>query len=126
MSAPTRVLRRVDGDLVMTEGQAPKATDWKALCEETKRRLDIAEASLKETRVSADEMRSRMQKYKQRLDSAQSENNRLQARVVELTSQAEAQAERLARLDAIRRHVHEFRQSILDGPLWDLFVDLTP
>lgn len=109
--------------------------DWKALCMDTKRRLDIAQSSLEETRKSADEMRGRMTKYKQRLDSAQGENSRLQATVVELHAKLEAQAEAIAQQDAalrdvqVRREaaarkVHEFRQSILDGPIWELFGEL--
>lgn len=99
-------------------------TDWRQLALDTKRRLEIAEEKLTETAKSADEMRGRMQKYKARLDTAQSENNRLQAQVVELSQRCEEQSARIARQDAAKRKLYEFRQSVLEGPLWEAFQEL--
>jgi chromosome segregation ATPase len=119
MTRPAVVPLRPAGDA--QKGDAP---DWKALCDDTKRRLQIAEESLQAKNAAMDDLRGRMQKTKQRLESAQSENNRLQAQVVELTQRVEAQGERLARWDSIQRKVQEFRRSILEGPLWEVLGDL--
>lgn len=97
---------------------------WRALAVQAGERLQIAETQLKDLRMAADDARARMTKYKGRLDSAQQRVNELQAQIIAVSAERDALQERVARQDVIKRKVHEYRQSLLDGPLWELFAEL--
>ena len=107
---------------------------WRAMAIGAGERLQIAEVQLKDLRVAADEARARMTKYKGRLDSANERINELQSKLIAVSAERDAVterlagtgaefAQRLARQEIVKRKVHEFRQSILDGPLWELFAE---
>ena len=104
--------------------EVPPRQDWKALAKSTGERLKIAEESLRETRKQADELRARATKYKTRLDNAQSQLNDAQTKIVEQATELETLRERVARQEIIKRKVHEYRESLLNGPLWELFAEL--
>jgi len=99
-------------------------TDWKKVALEAKDRLQVADMQAKDVRKQADELRARATKYKTRLENAQDKVNELSATLITVMAERDALAERVARQDIVKRKVHEFRQSIIDGPLWELFSEL--
>lgn len=107
---------------------APHATEtvahWRKLARDTGERLSYAESQLKDLRTAADDGRARFSKYKDRLDKANEHVNDLQVQVVRLSTENESLRHQLARQEQVARHVHAFRESVLHGPLWELFTEL--
>lgn len=100
--------------------QDQDAAYWRQLATDTAERLKIAEMQAKDLREAADESRSRMTKYKQRLESAQEQVTALQVRLVEVSADRDRIREAVPDVERIRRKVFEYRQSLLDGPLFEL------
>jgi chromosome segregation ATPase len=107
---------------------------WRALAIQAGERLQIAETQLKDLRVAADEARARMTKYKGRLDSASERINELQSKLITVSAERDAAndrladvdntiAQRVARQEVVKKLVHEYRQSLLDGPIWEVFAE---
>lgn len=107
---------------------------WRTLATQAAERLQIAETQLKDLRMAADEARARVTKYKGRLDNANERVNDLQAKLIVVSVERDAMVERMKSLDAefnarlarhevVKRKVHEYRQSLLDGPIWELFAE---
>ncbi len=107
---------------------------WRQLAVQAGERLQIAETQLKDLRMAADDARARMTKYKGRLDNANERVNDLQAKLIAVSAERDAMherignldaafAERLARHEEVKRRIHEYRQSLLDGPIWELFAE---
>jgi chromosome segregation ATPase len=107
---------------------------WRKLATDAGERLKIAETQGKDLRMAADEARQRMQKYKVRLEGAQERVNELQSALIEVSAQRDALqetlakqesavAERLAQQETVKRKVYEFRESILSGPIWEVFAE---
>jgi chromosome segregation ATPase len=107
---------------------------WRTLAVQAAERLQIAETQLKDLRMAADEARARVTKYKGRLDNANERVNELQSKLIGVSADRDALTERLGMLDAdfssrlarhevVKRKVHEYRQSLLDGPIWELFAE---
>ncbi len=105
---------------------------WRKMAIQAGERLTYAENQLKDLRQAADDARARFSKYKGRLDSANERVNDLQAQLIavhaerdelkaQLASEQEAWKARLADQDVVKRKVWEIRQSILEGPLFELF-----
>lgn len=126
----------VGGAAVAIEGHrpqvsvAPKAPKqdlayWRKLAIESGKRIEIMETQAKALREAADEARARFSKYKGRLDNAQARTNELEAERIALALRVEELQTLLARQAEVARKVYEFRQSILDGPLWALFAELS-
>ncbi len=118
----------------MTDVADKDLAHWRTLAVQAAERLQIAETQLKDLRMAADEARARVTKYKQRLDNANERVNDLQAKLIGVSAERDAMTERLAGLDAdfatrlarhevVKRKVHEYRQSLLDGPIWELFAE---
>lgn len=101
----------------------PKPRDWRKMAIEAGIRLDIAETQAKDLRIAADEARARFTKYKGRLDASQARVNELEVERIKLATENDELRAQLARQAEISRKVYEFRKSILEGPLWDLFVE---
>lgn len=97
---------------------------WRKIAVQTGERLKYAEAQAADLRKAADEARARFSKYKDRLDKANAQVNELQVQLVTTSAERDELRAQLAAQATVARKVHEFRQSILDGPLWDLFVEL--
>jgi DNA repair exonuclease SbcCD ATPase subunit len=97
---------------------------WKKLAIQTGERLQYAENQLKDLRQAADDARARFGKYKDRLDKANERVNDLQIQLVRLTAERDDLRASVANQEVIARRVHEYRQSLLNGPLWDLFAEL--
>lgn len=108
---------------------------WRKLALSTSERLSYAETQAKDLRDAADDARNRFAKYKGRLDNAQRTINLQQTEIVTLTDRLERAEAELARMGAhygalvaaqteLARRVWEYRKSLLEGPLWDLFGTL--
>lgn len=93
---------------------------WRQLATDTKDRLKIAESQAKDLREAADESRARMTKYKQRLESAQEQVTALQVKLVEVSAERDRLRETVPDVARIQRKLFEYRQSLLDGPLFEL------
>lgn len=98
--------------------------EWRKLAVQSGERLQYAENQLKDLRAQADDLRARLTKSKTRLDSANERTNELQSQLIAVTAERDELRDRVARQDIVKRKVHEYRQSILDGPLWELFAEL--
>lgn len=124
-SAPK--LRVEEPKLVAAEQPKPVAIDqdhWKKLAIQTGERLQYAENQLNDLRQAADEARARFGKYKERLDRANQRVNELQIEMISKTAELEELRSQIAKQEVLARRVHEYRQSLLNGPLWDLFTEL--
>lgn len=125
--SPAPQPKKVPDVVVVNDPPSPKQADpdhWRKLAMQATNRLEIAEAQARDLRAAADEARARFSKYKGRLESAQARVNELQVQVVRVTAERDDARSQLARQEAIARKVHEYRQSLLDGPIWDLFTEL--
>jgi septal ring factor EnvC (AmiA/AmiB activator) len=109
---------------VVAPKQPPDLDHWRKLALQSTERLNYAETQLKDLRVAADDARARFSKYKDRLDKANERTNDLQIELVRMTAERDDLRRQIASQEAVARKVHEFRQSILNGPLWELFVEL--
>lgn len=103
---------------------------WKKLALSNGERLRYSEEQAQSLRQAADEARARFGKYKQRLDGANARVNELQVALTDksvevdkLRADIDHLRAKLARQDAVKRRVHEYRQSLLDGPIWELFAE---
>jgi chromosome segregation ATPase len=107
---------------------------WRTLAVQTGERLQIAETQLKDLRMAADEARARVTKYKGRLDNANERVNDLQIKLIAISAERDAANERIRMLDAdfsarlanhetVKRKIHEYRQSLIDGPIWEVFSE---
>jgi chromosome segregation ATPase len=107
---------------------------WRTLAVQTGERLQIAETQLKDLRMAADEARARVTKYKGRLDNANERVNDLQIKLIAISAERDAANERIQMLDAefssrlanhetVKRKIHEYRQSLIDGPIWEVFSE---
>ncbi len=96
---------------------------WRQLAIEAQERIKILSAQLEDVRKSADDNRARMTKYKGRLENAQDTANNLQARLIAVSAERDVLRDAVAKQDIVKRKVYEFRQSILEGPLWELFAE---
>lgn len=105
---------------------------WRTVAVQTGERLAYAENQLKDLRQAADDARARFTKYKGRLDSANERVNDLQSQLVarmaevdtlraQLAAEQDALKTRIADQDVVKRKVWEYRQSLLEGPLFELF-----
>jgi septal ring factor EnvC (AmiA/AmiB activator) len=103
---------------------APDVDHWKRLAIQTGERLQYAENQLGDLRTAADDARARFSKYKERLDKANQRVNELQIQLVNITAERDDLRASIAKQEVLARRVHEYRQSLLNGPLWDLFAEL--
>lgn len=105
---------------------------WRQMAVQAGERLAYAENQLKDLRQAADDARARFSKYKGRLDSANERINDLQAQLIavhaerdalkaQLATEQDAQKAKLADQDVVKRKVWEYRESLLNGPLFELF-----
>lgn len=142
MSVPTRL--RVEepkpappvvGKVVPIQGAPPASSalavapkddldHWRKLAVQNGERLRVAEIQLKDLRREADEARARFSKYKQRLDAANERVNDLQVALTTASAERDVLRARLPRLDVLKRKVYDYRQSLQDGPIWDVFAEL--
>lgn len=99
-------------------------THWRRMAVQAGERLSYAENQCKDLRVAADDARARFSKYKSRLDAANARVNELQSQLITVGAERDALREQVAQQDVLARKVHEFRESLLHGPLWELFVEL--
>lgn len=97
---------------------------WRTLAVQAGERLAFAERQAADLRKAADDARARFSKYKGRLDSANQRVNELQAQIITKSVECDTLRAQLAKQDVLAQKVHKFRQSILDGPLWELFAEL--
>lgn len=97
---------------------------WKNLAVATGDRLAHAEMQARDLRQAADDAKARFGKYKERLDRANERVNELQVQVVKLSAQRDELMAQLAKQEVLARRVYDFRQSILNGPIWELFSEL--
>ena len=97
---------------------------WRKMAIQSGERLQIAETQLKDLKQAADEARARFSKYKTRLDTAQSRINELQAEVIKVSEERDALRDQVANQAIVARKVHEYRETLLNGPLWELFAEL--
>lgn len=103
---------------------APDLDHWKKLAITTGERLQYAENQLNDLRQAADEARARFSKYKERLDRANQRVNELQIDLVKITAERDDLRSQVAKQEKVSQLVHQYRQSLLEGPLWDLFTEL--
>lgn len=111
-------------DAAKAEPEQLDLEHWRRLAVQSAERLSYAERQLKDLRAAADDARARMAKYKDRLDKANERVNDLNVALVTATADRDRLRGQLATQEAVARRVHEYRQSLLNGPLWDLFVEL--
>lgn len=112
--------------------EPPKDIDyWRSLAVATSERLAHSEnlrkdlaASLEARGRTLDELRTRLEKSQARKDTAQAKINELQIELVKVSAERDQLRERIADQEVIKRKVHEYRQSLLEGPLWELFREL--
>lgn len=97
---------------------------WRRMAIDAGKRLEYAETQLKDLRVAADDARARFGKYKDRLDKANEKVNELTIQLVSVTADRDDLRGQVATQEVIARKLHEYRQSLLNGPIWDLFVEL--
>jgi septal ring factor EnvC (AmiA/AmiB activator) len=97
---------------------------WRKMAINASDRLKIAEEQAKALREAADDARARFGKYKDRLDKAQERVNHLTVDVVRLSADNEELRAKLARQETLAREIHQYRQSLLEGPIWNLFTEL--
>jgi len=97
---------------------------WRKLAQDTAERLKISDTQNRDLREAADEARARVTKYKQRLENAQERVNDLQLRLIAVSAERDALRESIPDVERIRRKVYEYRQSLLEGPIWELFSEL--
>lgn len=109
------------------------AEHWRKLALATADRLQHAENQGNDLRQTATELRARLVKANDRLDRANERVNELQVQLVRVTAERDrlrdsGDAERLRALvgrhEEIARKVHQYRESLLTGPLWALFEEL--
>lgn len=111
------------------------AGHWRGLALATADRLQHAENQSLDLKKAADELRSRLAKANDRLDRANERVNALQVELVRVTADRDAlrsglseEAKQVRALlesrERVARKVHQYRQSLLDGPIWDLFQEL--
>lgn len=103
---------------------SPDLEHWKRMAITTSERLQYAENQLTDLRSAADDARARFGKYKERLDKANQKVNELQIQLVNITAERDDLRASIAKQELLARRVHEYRQSLLNGPLWDLFAEL--
>lgn len=113
----------VPGPALITRQNERDLAYWRKMAVEAGQRIEILETQAKDLRTAADDARARFSKYKGRLDNAQAQINTLQAERIRLATAVDEMRAQLAKQAEIAKQVHEFRQSILDGPLWKLFVE---
>jgi chromosome segregation ATPase len=108
--------------------QAPPAQDlqaeverWRKMAIQAGERLAYAENQLKDLRQAADDARARFTKYKNRLDSANERVNDLQSQIIAVSAERDTLKARQAEQDVVKQKLWEYRQSLLDGPLFELF-----
>ncbi len=109
---------------VVPPAQPTQPIDWRKLAVQNGERIAMLENQAKDLRAAADDARARFGKYKGRLDSSSARVNELQVLVTQLSAENADLRSQLADQVVLARKVHEFRQSILEGPLWDLFVEV--
>lgn len=114
-TAPAVAVARADKDLA----------HWRKMAVEAGQRIEILETQAKDLRAAADDARARFSKYKTRLDNAQARINELEVERIKLSTSIDEYRVQVARQAELAKQVHEFRQSIIDGPLWKLFVELS-
>lgn len=105
---------------------------WRTLAITTGERLSQSEgtrvaqaAQLAQRDKTLDELRARLEKSQGRKDTAQTRINELQVQLVNVSAERDELRAALASQEALRRKVYEYRQSLLEGPLWELFVELS-
>lgn len=106
---------------------APKDADvdyWRKLAVQNGERLKIAEEQAKALREAADEARGRFTKYKARLEDAQARVTALQIQLTDVSVERDVLRARVARQDVLKRQIYDFRQSLVDGPIWAIFAEL--
>lgn len=104
-----------------TERLQAEVTRWRGMAVNAGERLAYAENQLRDLRAAADDARARFTKYKGRLDGANERVNVLQSQLIAVSAERDAIKDRLASQDVVKQKVWEFRQSVLDGPLFELF-----
>lgn len=97
---------------------------WRDLAQQTAERLKIADTQNKDLRQAADEARARVTKYKGRLENAQERVNDLQTKLITVSAERDALRSQLASQDVLKRKVYEYRQSLQEGPIWEIFAEL--
>jgi chromosome segregation ATPase len=99
------------------------AAYWRQLAQETAERLKIADTQNRDVREAADEARARLMKYKQRLENAQERVNELQLKLIEVSAERDALRDGTVDRERVKRLVYEYRQSLLEGPIFELFAE---
>jgi chromosome segregation ATPase len=94
---------------------------WRKMAVDAGERLAYAENQLKDLRQAADDARARFSKYKSRLDGANERVNDLQAQLIAACAERDTLRARLVQQDVVKQKVWEYRQSLIDGPLFELF-----
>lgn len=94
---------------------------WRKMAVDAGERLAYAENQLKDLRQAADDARARFSKYKSRLDGANERVNDLQAQLIAACHERDTLKARLVQQDIVKQKVWEYRQSLIDGPLFELF-----
>ncbi len=110
--------------LVEQKPEVDKNTDvhhWRQMAVAAGERLAYAENQLKDLRQAADDLRARLTKQKTRLDNANERVNDLQSQIITVSAERDALKQKLAEQDVVKQKVWEYRQSLLDGPLFELF-----
>lgn len=94
---------------------------WRKMAVDAGERLAYAENQLKDLRQAADDARARFSKYKSRLDGANERVNDLQAQLIAACAERDTLKAKLIQQDIVKQKVWEYRQSLIDGPLFELF-----
>lgn len=97
---------------------------WRTLAKDTSERLQMTDKQLHDTRAAADELRARLNKQKGRLENAQERINDLQMKLIAVSAERDAMREQLADQEILKRKVYDFRESLLHGPIWEVFAEL--
>jgi hypothetical protein len=122
--AQPRVVPIAQPRVEQPDAQAKDVDYWRAIAQKNAERLALAEAQAKDLREAADEGRGRFTKVKSRLDSANARINELQIALTRVSAERDAMKVKIGRQEFLRREVHAFRQSILDGHIWNIFSEL--
>jgi chromosome segregation ATPase len=108
---------------------------WRSLARGAGERLKIAEEQSKSLRMAADEARARVTKYKGRLEGAQARVNELQSTLIEVSAERDSlrsklsstttvSSAKLARQEELKRWLFEYRESLLNGPIFEMFAEM--
>ena len=97
---------------------------WRSLAIRSGERLSYAETQAADLRRAADDARARFSKYKDRLDKANERINALTTELIGVAAERDELRARLANQSRVSQAVHDYRKSLLEGPIWKLFEEL--